>query len=62
MSFLTHDVQHKSALAASLPSVSDFIAAGGEIERVEDEPRVEFTMARHCDMVLPGSADLRVAS
>ena len=44
LSNLTHDIQRKRAEAESLPSVDEWLAKGGEIERPTDAPRPEFTM------------------
>lgn len=44
MTNLTHDIQHKRAESESLPSVADWIAAGGEVEVVTDAPRQEHMM------------------
>ena len=41
---LSTDIAHKARGPASLPSVEEWLKAGGEIERPTDAPRPEFTV------------------
>ena len=47
LSNLTHDIQRKRAEAESLPSVDEWLAKGGEIERPTDAPRPDYTMGTY---------------
>ena len=41
---LSTDIAHKARESSSLPSVEEWVANGGEIERPTDAPRPEFTV------------------
>lgn len=47
MTFLAHDIDRKAREAAELPSVEEWIRAGGRVETVTEPPRREAVMAGH---------------
>ena len=57
MSNLANDIQRKRAESESLPSVEEWIAAGGEVEIVTDPPRQEHTMRAYTKGLTPARSE-----